>query len=112
MRKTKRTRRKVLTVVQLPAFERIGQEIGRLVAEKNRAYGDSFNKCAEFLKLLYPRGLLTCDYADMLAVVRVFDKLMRIATDKDALGENPWRDVAGYGVLGVAYLGSKEKKHE
>jgi hypothetical protein len=92
---------------RLPSFERIGQEVGKLVAEKNRAYGDSFNKCSEFLRLLYPQGVKPEQFGDMLALVRVFDKQMRIATDKDALGENPWRDVAGYGVLGVAYLGKK-----
>lgn len=35
----------------------------------------------------------------MLAIVRVFDKMMRIATDKDAFGEDPWRDIAGYAIL-------------
>ena len=35
------------------------------------------------------------------AVVRVLDKLFRIATDRDALGESPWRDIAGYGLLGA-----------
>jgi hypothetical protein len=83
-------------------FEQIGTDIGKLVAEKNAAYGDSFNKCGEFLKLLYPNGVKPEQYADMLALVRVFDKQMRIATDKDALGENPWRDVMGYALLAVA----------
>jgi len=83
-------------------FERIAEDIGKLVAEKNAAYGDSFNKCGEFLKLLYPNGVKPEQYADMLALVRVFDKQMRIATDKDALGENPWRDCAGYAILALA----------
>ena len=91
------------------SFEQIGWDIGKLVAEKNKAYGDSFNKCGEFLKLLYPSGVKPEQYADMLALVRVFmlalvrvDKQMRIATDKDALGENPWQDCAGYAILAVA----------
>jgi len=29
------------------------------------------------------------------------DKLFRIATDKDALGESTYRDIAGYGILGA-----------
>lgn len=90
-------------------FELLGANIGKLVAEKNAAYGDSFNKCGEFLKLLYPNGVKPEQYADMLALVRVFDKQMRIATAKDALGENPWRDVAGYGILGVAMRKKGEK---
>ena len=89
-------------------FESIGQEVGKLVAEKNRAYGDSFKKCAEFLRLLYPQGVKPEQYGDVLTLVRMFDKMMRIATDKDALGESPYRDLAGYSILGVAYLGKKE----
>jgi hypothetical protein len=83
-------------------FSTIGREIGELVAEKNAAYGDSFAKAAQFLELLYPNGIQVCQYPDMLTIVRVFDKLMRIATDRDALGEDPWRDVAGYAILAVA----------
>ncbi len=80
-------------------YEQIALEIGKLVDKKNQAYGDAFNKSDEFLKLLYPNGVSLEQYSDMLAIVRVFDKLMRIATAKDALGENPWKDLAGYGIL-------------
>lgn len=80
-------------------YENIGNEIGKLVDKKNAAYGDAFNKSSDFLKILYPDGVSAEQYDDMLAIVRVFDKLMRIATDKDALGENPWNDVVGYGIL-------------
>jgi hypothetical protein len=74
-------------------------EIGALVEEKNAAYGSSFEKCGEFLRLLYPDGLKPEQYKDALALVRIFDKQMRIATAKDALGENPYKDIAGYGIL-------------
>jgi len=80
-------------------YEHIGTEIGRLVDEKNRSYGDAFNRVGDFLKILYPNGVKPEQYDDMLAIVRVFDKLMRIAHQKEAFGENPWRDIAGYGIL-------------
>ena len=83
-------------------FTEIGSDIGGLVEKKNAAYGDSFAKSGEFLRLLYPTGIKPEQYGDALAVVRVFDKLMRIATAKDAFGESPWRDIAGYGILGAA----------
>lgn len=83
-------------------FNDISKEIGELVTEKNAAYGDSFAKCGEFLKLLYPNGITPDQYMDALALVRIFDKQMRIATAKDALGESPYRDIAGYGILGAA----------
>jgi len=82
-------------------YERLGTEIGRLVDEKNRAYGDAFNKSSDFLKILYPDGVKPEQYGDMLAVVRVFDKLMRIANQKEAFGENPWRDICGYSLLSI-----------
>ena len=80
-------------------YEKIATSIGQLVDEKNKAYGDAFNKSADFLKILYPNGVDPEQYGDMLAIVRIFDKLMRIATDKEALGENPFKDIAGYGIL-------------
>ena len=80
-------------------YRQAAAEIGALVDEKQAAYGDSFGKAGDFLRLLYPDGIAPEQYGDLLTVVRVFDKLMRIATDRDALGENPWKDIAGYAVL-------------
>lgn len=80
-------------------YEEIAGEIGRLVDAKNKAYGDAFHKSAAILNLLYPHGIRVDQYADLLAIVRIIDKLFRIATAKDALEENPFQDLAGYGIL-------------
>lgn len=85
---------------EIKTYEQIGQTIGKLVDEKNKAYGSSFDKAGDYLKLLYPDGVKPEQYKDALLLVRIFDKLMRIATNKDALGENPYQDIAGYGILG------------
>lgn len=45
----------------------------------------------------------------VLITVRIFDKLKRIATDRDALGESPYRDIAGYGILGATLVERKRK---
>ena len=82
-------------------FIALGAKVGELVAEKNRAYGNSYAKSGDFLRLLYPEGIRPDQYNDMLGNIRVFDKQMRIATDRDALGESPWQDIAGYGLLGM-----------
>lgn len=82
-------------------YEQLGISIGKLVDEKQIAYGNSYGKAGEFLKLLYPDGIKVEQYQDMLGLVRIFDKQMRIATNKDALGENPFKDIAGYGLLGA-----------
>ena len=82
-------------------FEKIGTNIGKLVDQKNAAYGSSFKKSEQILKVLYPEGIKPEQYGDMLAITRIVDKLFRIATKKDAFGENPFKDIAGYGILGV-----------
>ncbi len=83
-------------------IETIAAQMATLVKEKNAAYGNSFVDAGEFLKLMYPAGMKPSDYRDALLIVRVFDKLKRIATRKDAFGESPWRDIIGYGLLAAA----------
>jgi hypothetical protein len=83
------------------AFREIANEIGELLVKKNTACGNSFNKAVHILKVLFPEGVKPEQYRDLLAITRVIDKMFRIATDRDALGENPWRDIAGYSILSV-----------
>ena len=81
-------------------FEEIAAEIGRVVTRKNKVYGNSFGKSSDFIRLLYPDGIRTDQYDDVLLLARIFDKLVRIATGaKDE--ENPYMDLAGYAILGV-----------
>lgn len=91
-------------------YKELAEQIGNLVEEKNAAYGNSFDQAGEFLRLLYPNGIPPEAYGDMLCVVRIFDKLKRIATNKDAFGESPWRDIIGYGLLGLHKDKLAEKK--
>jgi hypothetical protein len=88
-------------VMKEDRFVEAGERVGRLVSEKNAAYGDSFARSEEILRVLYPAGVVPAEYRDLLAVVRVVDKLFRVATRKNAFGESPWKDIAGYGVLGL-----------
>ena len=83
-------------------YEQVGKELGVLVEEKNAAYGDSFGQANKILETLYPNGIKPDQYLDLLAIVRVIDKLFRIANKKDAFGESPWRDICCYAILGVA----------
>ena len=88
-------------------YAKIGQEIGELVKTKQEAYGDSFSKAGAVMLALYPNGIPAEKMNDALTIVRIVDKLFRIATKKDALGESPYRDIAGYALLAV---GRDEKK--
>ena len=79
-------------------YTETGKQIGELVQVKNEMYGDAFNKSGEFLEILYPDGIKPHQYKDMLGIVRVFDKQMRIAHGNQG-NENAWNDIAGYGIL-------------
>lgn len=91
-------------------YSALGQEIGELVERKQSAYGDSFGKSGDVLRLLYPGGIPPEKLDDALTVVRVVDKLFRVATDRDALGESPWRDVAGYALLATRRAEATRKR--
>lgn len=76
-------------------------QIGNLVLEKNKAYGNSFEESGKILQILFPHGIEPSQYQDLLTVVRIIDKLFRIATNKKAFSEDPWRDIAGYSLLSL-----------
>ena len=81
-------------------FEQIGGDLGKLVAEKQAAYGDSFGRSAAVLMELYPNGIKPEQYGDLLTIARILDKLFRIANQKEAFDESPYRDIGGYCLLG------------
>lgn len=88
----------------------IAKDIGSLVKQKQEAYGDSFSKSEEIIKILFPQGVKPENYRDLLTITRIIDKLFRIATRKNAFGESPYRDIAGYALLGIASDLEEEKK--
>ncbi len=90
-------------------FEARGADLGRLVDEKQAAYGDSFGKSGAVMKILYPKGVALEQLEDSLTVVRILDKLFRVATARDALGESPFRDIGGYALLAQARVDASRK---
>lgn len=87
---------------------RYTEDFSKFLAEKNAAYGNSVVNSQTILKQLYPNGIQTEQYIDALYVVRILDKLSRIASNKDAFGEDPWKDICGYSLLRIV----EEHKHE
>jgi len=79
-------------------FREIAEATAVLVESKDAAYGNSFDVAGEFLKTLYPHGIKPEQYGDMLALVRIYDKMKRIASGDSS--ENSWGDITGYGLLG------------
>jgi len=82
-------------------YEKLGLSVGKLVTEKQDAYGNSFGQSGKVLEILYPDGVQPDQYKDMLTIVRIIDKLFRIANQKDYNGESPYTDIAGYSLLGM-----------
>lgn len=80
-------------------YDQIALEVARLVKDKQVAYGDSFGKSGQILRILYPYGISHEQMDQALTIVRVLDKLFRIANEPDAFGESPWADIIGYGLL-------------
>lgn len=91
-------------------FMQIAEDIGKLLESKNSAYGDAFAKTTKILELLYPNGISIDQYKDVHVIVRMLDKIARIARDNDPMGESPYQDLAGYGILACAR--AKREKDE
>lgn len=87
--------------VESNIFEELGKEVGELVAKKQLSYGDSFSKSGECLRQMFPDGVPPDKLDNVLIIARILDKLFRIATDENAFGEDPFRDIAGYSLLGL-----------
>lgn len=108
-RQTSALRRALEGADTIPAagrYARSGLALGQLVDRKQTEYGDSASRSGQMLAVLYPAGVPVHAYGDSLLIVRVLDKLSRIAqrgADGVDLGrESPWQDIAGYGLLGAA----------
>lgn len=91
-------------------FQKIATQIAKIVAAKNQAYGDAFGQAGQVLELMYPDGIQPDQYVDLLGIVRVLDKLFRIANRKDAFGESPWMDIMGYSLLAVEREGARDNQ--
>ena len=88
-------------------YKEIALQIAELVIKKQLAYGDSFGKSGDIMRILYPNGITPDQMNEALTVVRVIDKLFRIATDRDAFGESPWSDINGYSLLALGRGGNE-----
>jgi hypothetical protein len=65
-------------------YEDTGANIGRLVKRKNSAYGDSFTKSGEILKLLYPNGVKLGEYKTLLAMYIAGYAILMIRQEEEA----------------------------
>ena len=83
-------------------FEKIAIDLSTILSMKNEAYGNAFDKTTQILTLLYPTGIKVEQFKDVHVLIRMLDKLSRIARDNDPMGESPYMDIAGYSILALA----------
>ena len=74
---------------------RITRDLGNLVYAKGQQYGDTISQTGKMMELLYPDGIRPHQYRDALCLVRIMDKIGRIASGHI---EGSWDDIAGYAV--------------
>lgn len=79
-------------------YESAGGLLGALVLEKQRQYGNALKRAAEMLAILWPDGLPVDQYLDACSVMRVIEKLSRVAAG-DLGDESAWLDIAGHGLV-------------
>jgi len=96
------------------SFREIATEIGQFTDMKNEAYGSSVDATYEVMKIFLkkyknddntytiPESLLK----HILLQVRMIDKQNRVfnSPDGDKLNESPYRDLAGYSLIGVRMM--------
>jgi len=98
---------------EMAMYEKLAMEIATLLQQKNAAYGSAFEKTTDILKQLYPKGIPIDSYKDVHVIVRVLDKLSRIAQNNDPFGEDPWKDICGYSILAqTENLKERKKKND
>jgi len=102
-KKTKKTRKKNEDATSEPqnpnGFYDIASELAEMLSDKNRKYGDSYARMAHVLPIFYPDGVPGNHLLDAVFILRIIDKLMRIASAQKDDDEDPVADIAGYAIL-------------
>lgn len=84
-------------------IDAVCSELSSLLAEKQKAYGDSVGISEDLMRIFYPNGITLAQYRDSIFVIRILDKLSRITRGDDTkFDEDARRDIAGYAVLWIA----------
>lgn len=91
----------------VPIVHKNCDKLKNLLAEKAAGYGPSWQTAADMMLVLFPDGIPPYAYTDALLIVRVLDKLQRLAhaiinERGDGGNEDPWYDLAGYGMVGCS----------
>ena len=90
------------------SFHSLGEELADMLDNKNRQYGDSYARMAHVLPMFYPDGVPGDHLLDAVFILRIIDKLMRIASAQGDDMEDPVKDIAGYAILRMKEMRSSD----
>lgn len=90
-------------------FQDAAKMVANVLTEKNASYGDATTVTASIAKLLWSEGIPVSQLDEALVVIRMLDKLCRIAKGTKFANEDAWLDLAGYALLVLA-KGMGEKR--
>jgi len=90
------------------AIVEVAEQIGKFISQKNESYGSAYGFVNKILRDLYAEKVEPNQYLDFVMIARVLEKISRISHHKQAFGEDPWKDIAGYALCRIA----EEKTNE
>ena len=91
------------------SFEGIAFELSSMLEDKNRQYGDSYARMQHVLPVFFPNGVPADRLLDAIFILRIVDKLMRIASNQPDDMEDPVKDIAGYAILRMREMRNVQK---
>lgn len=95
--------------IRLTDVKNAVREIYTIVSQKLTYYGpNTIEKGQAIMQNLFPDGIPVSKYPDALIIIRVIDKLCRLAESPESI-KDAWCDISGYGIRRVASM-SREKE--
>lgn len=97
--------------VEKRELEFVAACVVKTVRDKNKEYGNAFKKVSEVLSILFPSGITSDKYHDVALLIRVLDKICRIAnTNDEGVKKDAWLDICGYALLRLGDLNGVESE--
>lgn len=78
----------------------MGEELVLKVSKKNADYGSAFEQINKMLLILFPDGIPPSKFRDATILIRMLDKVCRIANNNPKFfPEDSWDDIGGYALV-------------
>ncbi|MEM0201431.1 MAG: hypothetical protein QXD23_03425 [Candidatus Micrarchaeaceae archaeon] len=86
------------------SYKEITDNIAQLLDQKEQYYGPTYKEIGDVYAQLF-KSVKSIDAHDLLAVVRMLDKIFRIVHSTDGSTKlDAWNDIAGYAILQIELL--------